>query len=189
MISGSRSSNFQQSRYHRYLWGGDRSPKPIGHISRIVPTDLTPQESIPRSHQLSDHAPSLLLSSPRARGKIPQRHDRPVLGVPDLPLQYARPTTSIHFFLRSIRCTKTVPALSQNGIFSPPSSPIGQLFHYGGVRIHCAPPFRYRSSSSHDPASLGYGSLRRFKLTTYTTGSTNPPPSLVMTEANLMRQR
>jgi hypothetical protein len=55
MRSGSRSSNLQQSRYHRYLW--DSESIPAGPASRL-------------------RTPSLLISSSRTRGEIPQRHDR-----------------------------------------------------------------------------------------------------------------
>jgi hypothetical protein len=74
MRSGSRSSNLQQSRYHRYLWDSVRSPKLIRHIQS--PTDLIPQESIPAGPASRLRTPSLLISSSRTRGEIPQRHDR-----------------------------------------------------------------------------------------------------------------
>jgi hypothetical protein len=83
--------------------------------------------------------------------------------------------------LRSIRCKKSVPIPSQNGILRPPSSHIGQLSM--GVRTYTARP-----SSAIVRRHLGPRSLARIRraprLTTYTTGSNKAPPSLMMTEAN-----
>lgn len=99
--------------------------------------------------------PSLLLSSSRARGKMPQRHDRLVHRV--------SAGATIIALLRSIRPRNSVHV--PDGIFNPPTFPRASVSHGSVLTVlyHMARPFRFRSSSSQalQPRSRSDTTARR----------------------------
>ncbi|KAI9435456.1 ABC1-domain-containing protein [Lactarius indigo] len=85
-----------------------------------------------------------------------------------LPAQDALPKISVHSTINPLQELSPHPESERRLQSSKvPSSRIGRLFHYGGLA-----------------ASLGYGAASEYlRRSTTSTNSTDPPPSLMMTEA------
>ncbi|KAH9003769.1 ABC1-domain-containing protein [Lactarius hatsudake] len=134
-------------------------------------TGLTPRESNSVATAFSTEAEAKPLGALvlEAEAETLQRHD-PLPQV--LPAQDALPTISVHFPINRLQELPPRPESERRLQSSKvPSSRIGRLFHYGGLA-----------------ASLGYGAASEFlRRSTTSTNSTDPPSSLMMTEANLTR--
>ena len=187
MTPGSGRSNFQQSRYRHYRGSRPqtrRAQRP--HRSRL---DCYRKSRIPQPpHFRPNVKPSLLVKvlSYSRRRPYPRRY-------PKFLMMYVRHLSCA--LLTSVRSRYLLPLPSQNGAFSRPKyrlPVLGDYFTTEVTHILGACLFLWLTFVvvSGLAASLGYGAaseyLRR-STTSSPTDSTDPPSSLMMTEANLTR--
>ncbi|KAI9451411.1 ABC1-domain-containing protein [Lactarius psammicola] len=153
------------------------APNPAGTTTASLATGLTPQESNLATTAFSTEAevepPPLDPLALEAEPKMPQRHGPLLQGVPAQDVRPATSSNTVHSKVNLLQVFASRPESARHLQSSKvPSSRIGRLFHYGGLA-----------------ASLGYGAASEFlrRSTTSTSNSTDPLPSLMMTEANLTR--